>query len=183
MRTVLGATVAITLLLSVLVLPVLATQPDGLHCPDFNSPNKVESVVDGDLDGVVLDEGTLFCVKGGNQDATGYLTADGTTTVGEYLPGKYNVSYYITYEGVDPSATPPITPSPEPSVSPTPSPSTTPAPSETPEVTSPPSPEPSVSPSPEPTLTPAPSESPSPTNTPTQVPSTPIPTPPETSTE
>jgi len=181
MRTVLGATVAITLLLSVLVLPVLAKPPEGLHCPDFNSPNKVESVVDGDLDNVVLPAGTLFCVKGGPQDATGYLTADGTTTVGEYLPGKYNVSYYITYEGVEPSVTPPI--SPPPTTTPSASPSMTPAPSATPQVTSPPSPEPSESPSPEPTVTPTPSVTPSPTNTPTPVPSMPIPTPPATDTE
>jgi len=163
MRKVLGATAAITLLLSLLVLPVMAGQPKVTLCHAAG--------LDGTTKYVTITVGWPAAYG-----PAGHFYENGTPRAGHEQD-------YLGACKEDPSATPPITPSPEPSLSPTPSPSTTPAPSETPEVTSPPSPEPSVSPSPEPTLTPAPSESPSPTNTPTQVPSTPIPTPPETSTE
>lgn len=171
MRKVLGATVVIAMLLSVLVLPVFAKTE---HCPDWGTK------FEGNYNTTVLPAGTSFCVKG-STEATGILTADGTTTLFAYLGNGHDVSYYVVYEGVEPSATPPITP--QPTTTPSASPSMTPAPSATPQVTSPPSPEPSESPSPEPTVTPTPSVTPSPTSTPTPVPSTPIPTPPATDTE
>ena len=70
---------------------------------------KTESVTDGDLDDVVLAEGTEFCVKS-STEATGTLTADGETTLCEYLleagivggnPDECsNVSHYIVYTPV-----------------------------------------------------------------------------------
>jgi LPXTG-motif cell wall-anchored protein len=68
------------------------------HCPDHNGhPGKVET---GDNNNVVLAVGTLFCVKGSN-DATGYLVADGETTLFDYLDNGHDVSYYVVYETPD----------------------------------------------------------------------------------
>lgn len=104
------------------------------HCPDFNSPNKVESQTDGDLDGIVLPAGTKVCVKGSTV-ATGIVIADGVKTLYEILGIGKNVSYYITYT-VTPTPTP-TSPTPTPTT-PTPTPTeteTTPVPTETPSVT------------------------------------------------
>lgn len=167
MRKFLGGLAAVVFVLT-LTVPTLAKQPEGLHCPD-GWTTKVESEVDGDIDSIVLPAGTDACVKGGQSDPIRF-TADGETTLGEYLEGKYNVSYYVVYTEVDPSATPPISPSPSPSVSPSPSTEPTPIPS------------PSASTTPTPTTEPS---STPPTATPTIPPVTPspVPTPPATDTE
>jgi hypothetical protein len=69
---------------------------------------KVESQVDGDLDDIVLPAGTLFCVKGAT-DATGILTADGQTTLFEYLGNDHNVSHYVIYPPETTTTTVPTT--------------------------------------------------------------------------
>lgn len=82
------------------------------HCPDHEgNPGKVQSVTPGDLDEVVLDAGTLVCVKAGTE-ATGIVTADGEQSLCDILitagildgSGETcrNVSYYIIYEAPPP---------------------------------------------------------------------------------
>lgn len=114
----------IILVLLALVALVLIAAPqvnaetnDG-HCPNHNGhPAKVESQVDGDLNDIVPPAGAYFCVKG-SVNATGYLTADGTTTLFDYLGNGHDVSYWIHYGG---SIPPMETTTPEPTASPSPS--------------------------------------------------------------
>ena len=130
-----GAIVALLGLLMVAfaVMPVAAVTE---HCPE-GWTSKDETGDDGDL---VLEAGTVFCVKGGTE-ATGILIADGETTLGEYLIAagiSGGESYFAVYP---PIATP--TPSPSPSVlTPPPSPPATPTPPATPPATPTPSPTP-----------------------------------------
>ena len=97
------------------------------HCPDHNGhPGKVEG---GNLNDIVLDEGTEFCVKG-STEAVYVQFADGQTTLVEYLNNGHDVSYYVVYGRVHPS--PPVetnNPSPSPSTEVPPSPSVGPSPS------------------------------------------------------
>ncbi len=58
-------------------------------CP---SEGKVESVVDGDLDGIVLDAGTQVCIKAGTTVV--YVEADGVQTLAELIGNGKNVSHY-----------------------------------------------------------------------------------------
>ena len=58
-------------------------------CP---SEGKVESVVDGDLDGIVLDAGTQVCIKAGTTVV--YVEADGIQTLAELIGNGKNVSHY-----------------------------------------------------------------------------------------
>jgi hypothetical protein len=93
----LGFTVALfSLLLSMLTATAVMAKTE--HCPDHNgNPNKVEN---GNLNGVVLESGTVFCVKASNE-ATGLLTSDGATTLREYAADNgidHDVSYYVTYD-------------------------------------------------------------------------------------
>lgn len=76
-------------------------------CPE---EGKVESIVDGDLDGIVLDAGTEVCIKGGQTLVT--VTADGTSTLAELLGTGQNVSHYTILE-VPPSTTTTTTSIPE----------------------------------------------------------------------
>lgn len=62
-------------------------------CPE---DGKVESTVDGDLDGIVLEVGTEVCIKGGQTLVT--VTADGTSTLAELLGTGQNVSHYTVLE-------------------------------------------------------------------------------------
>jgi hypothetical protein len=105
---------ALTAMMTVAVTSVAFAQ-NAEHCPDGWS-EKVEAQND-ELDDVVLDEGTMFCVKAG-PEATGILEADGETTLLEYVEaagitvGEGNVpsvSYYVIYEvpATDPPATDP----------------------------------------------------------------------------
>ena len=152
MAKVLGGLFAVLLALA-LVLPVLATTA---HCPD----GWVSKTETGDMNGVILDVGTQFCVKG-STDATGIIVADGQTSLVDYLDNGHDVSYYVIYGGTQPS------PTPSPSLTPSPSPSPTSIPSSSPS----PEPSPSLSPTTEPSSTPQPSSSP--TSSPT---SSPVPT-------
>lgn len=103
------------------------------HCPPGGV--KVEAAAD-ELNDIVPAAGTLVCVKG-STDATGIVVADGTSTLVEILGNGHDVSYFVTYEEVQPSASPTPSSSSSPSASPTPT-STPPSPT----------PEPSASPSP-----------------------------------
>jgi hypothetical protein len=67
-------------------------------CPE---DGKVESVVDGDLDGIVLEAGTVVCIKGGQALVT--RIADGIDTLFLLLGTGQNVSHYTILE--EPSAT------------------------------------------------------------------------------
>jgi uncharacterized repeat protein (TIGR01451 family) len=91
---------------------VALAQPAGLHCPAGGT--KIQSGAAGN--DVVLAAGTEFCVKAG-PGHTGILTADGTTTLRDYLKlagivggdgeGR-DVSYYVEYGDPD------LDPDPEP---------------------------------------------------------------------
>ena len=94
------ASLAIFMTFAFAVAPVRAVSE---QCPDGGTT--VESLVDGDLDDIVLDAGTAFCVKAGTE-ASGQMTADGTTTLGEYVAlagilvgsgNTPNVSHYTVY--------------------------------------------------------------------------------------
>lgn len=95
MRTLLAAITALFLTfgLSFGTLLAQATQidPPGLEqvCPN---EGKVESVVDGDLDNIVLYAGTEVCIKGGQTLVN--VIADGTSTLAELLGTGQNVSHY-----------------------------------------------------------------------------------------
>jgi hypothetical protein len=82
------------------------------HCPDHEGhPGKVEATND-ELNGIVLAEGTEFCVKAGTEttgeESTGTLIANGKSTLCDYLieagildgSGETckDVSYYVVYE-------------------------------------------------------------------------------------
>lgn len=92
------------------------------HCPG-GFTDKIEAKTN-ELNGVILEAGTMFCVKG-STDATGILVADGTTSLVDYLDNGHDVSYYAIY---DQDATPTPTPTPEPTVTPTPEPTVEPTP-------------------------------------------------------
>ena len=107
------------LVASFVPLVVLATMLIGSasaavgQCP-AGWTTKVEAQTSGELDDVVLEAGTVFCVKAGTQN-TGMLTADGTTTLCEYLIEAgivtrsgdcKNVSHYVVYPSPPPSETP-----------------------------------------------------------------------------
>ena len=84
---------ALSFLLTALLF-LLAFSVDAAEvCPE---QGKVESVVDGDLDGIVLDAGVEVCIKGGQVLMT--VTADGTSTLAELLGTGQNVSHYTVLE-------------------------------------------------------------------------------------
>jgi len=145
-RTILAAAAAALIIALAFAGPASAVTE---HCPDGGT--KFEATFDGQYDGTILPAGTQFCVKG-STDATGILTADGQTSLFDYLDNDHNVSYYVTYQ-------PEVTPSPSPSATPSPTPSPTPSASASP------------TPSPEPTPVPTPSLEPSPTPSPSSTPS------------
>lgn len=141
---------ALGVLLALLALALsagtaLAAPPPGLHCPDGWTVKDESGADDNNLQ---LPAGTIFCVKAGSGQSndtgtgnTGILTADGTTTLQEYLAAAgivdgggvfgRNVSYYVIYSS---EATPTPTPTPTASETPTSTPeaSETPAASEAP---------------------------------------------------
>lgn len=86
-------TLAVALMvIGLLLLGFMAAQPaEGKQdvCPE---EGKVESVVDGDLDNIVLDAGTLVCIKGSTTMVV--VTADGESTLRELLGIDQNVSHY-----------------------------------------------------------------------------------------
>lgn len=155
----------LTLFVLYILLLIASTGPvtaDSEHCPDKDNTVKVENAEDAGS--LVFDAGTEFCAKKKTGN-TGVITADGSTTLYEYLVAAdidgeegEGPSYYIVYttpvESEEPSS--PASASTTPSSSPSPSMSTTS-----------PSPSDSASPTPSGTSTPTPSAS---------APSTPVPT-------
>jgi streptogrisin C len=135
-RTLLTVAAALGLLVA-LAIPAAATTE---HCPGepgttIEGAVKVEATggTQDEINELVLEAGTVFCVKA-SAGATGYLTADGETTLQEYLfeagivdgsgeQGR-DVSYYVTYEE-EPTPTPTPTPTEEETASPTPTPTPT----------------------------------------------------------
>lgn len=93
------ALVALALMAFALALPALA---DDTPCSEVNG-TKTNSVVDGDLNDIVLSAGTSFCVKAGSEKS-GTLTADGTTTLQGYVTWTVgngrtpDVSHYVVYQ-------------------------------------------------------------------------------------
>jgi hypothetical protein len=83
------------------------------HCPDGGTKTEAQG---DELNDVVLEAGTEACVKG-STDAVSF-TADGQTTLAEYLGNGHDVSYYVVYSTPTPTPTP--TPTDSPSPSPTP---------------------------------------------------------------
>lgn len=106
-----GSVLAVATLLLALAVPALAAPPEGLHCPDGWQDKDQSGADDNDL---VVPEGTLFCVKAGSAESneseqgnTGVITADGETTLCEYLIAAgivggggdcRDVSYWVTYQ-------------------------------------------------------------------------------------
>jgi LPXTG-motif cell wall-anchored protein len=87
---------------------VLANSADAAKPEDAGQPaqvcpeeGKVESQVDGDLDDIVLDEGTPVCIFGAATQVN--VVADGESTLRELLGLDRNVSHYTP--GVPPSTT------------------------------------------------------------------------------
>jgi hypothetical protein len=143
-----------TALVALLMLGLAAGTALGVteHCPGEpgDNPSKVEATPEtqDEINALVLDAGTVFCVKAG-PFASGDLVADGVTSLLGYVTWTNNggqtpdVSYYINHPPASPTPSPSEEPTPEPSVEPTPDPSVEPTP------------DPSVAPSEDPT--PAPS--------------------------
>lgn len=65
------------------------------HCPDFNSPNKVE--LDGEITVVQLAPGTEVCYKSGTRVFTTTVGADGLLVSEAYNRNgnRMGISYYI----------------------------------------------------------------------------------------
>lgn len=93
--------VATALIIFALALPAFSVP--GV-CSEVNG-TKTNSVVDGDLNAIVLPAGTLFCVKAAD-DNSGVLTADGVKTLLQYVTWLNNgnqtpnVSHYVVYRPV-----------------------------------------------------------------------------------
>lgn len=141
---------AALILLFSFALPVLAKTE---HCPD-GWASKVET---GDMNSVVLDLGTQFCVKG-STGASDVLIANGQTNLYDYLDSGHDVSYYVVYTTPKEAPSPSLAPSasPEESDAPSGAPSASPRaePSDDPSIPPPPPPSsPDVKPSPEPDKT------------------------------
>jgi hypothetical protein len=103
-----------------------AAQATTEHCPAGGTKVEANGGTQDDINGLVLAAGTQVCVKG-STDATGIITADGTSTLFELLGNGHDVSYYVVYEST-PTETPP----------PTTVPPTTPPPTTVPPTTAPP---------------------------------------------
>ncbi len=89
--------IATLLFMGIMLMPATALAGQEV-CPN---EGKVESVVDGDLDGIVLAAGTLVCIKAGTTVV--YVTADGEQTLAELIGNNKNVSHYTVI------STPPTT--------------------------------------------------------------------------
>lgn len=141
MKTLSGTALVGLLVLAALLLPTTALATVD-HCPGHNDPANVKDESGADDNDVVPAAGTSICVKAGTGN-TGVITADGETTLREYLfqagivdgsgeQGR-DVSYWVTYPAAP-------TPTPTPAPTQTPSPTETPVPTDTPSPTSTPTP-------------------------------------------
>lgn len=89
-----------------MALPVAAATE---HCPDGGSKVEANGGTQDTINETVLPAGTQFCVKG-STDATGLLTADGETSLSDYLGNDHDVSYYVVYTTTTSTPTPTGTP-------------------------------------------------------------------------
>lgn len=80
-------------MLALIVFVMTGTAQGADVCPE---EGKVESQVDGDLDDIVLDAGTLVCIKAG-QDLV-EVVADGESTLAELIDNGHNVSHYTVLD-------------------------------------------------------------------------------------
>lgn len=138
---------------------VNAAPPSGMHCPE-GWITKDESGADDN--NIVIEAGTLICVKSSTEN-TGILTADGETTLQEYLfnagivdgsgAAGRDVSYFVTYAPTETNE-PTVPPTIEPTIAPTIEPTLPPVD---------PTPEPTVEVTPEPTVDVTPDPTPNPT--------------------
>jgi hypothetical protein len=98
-------------LVAALALPAVAATE---HCPDGGTKTEANGGTQAAINALVLEAGTQVCVKAENE-ATGLVTADGSTTLQAYLyaagivdgsgqQGR-DVSYYVVY-GTAPSTDP-----------------------------------------------------------------------------
>lgn len=96
-----GTLIVLVLMIFALALPAWSVA--GV-CSEENG-DKTESVVDGDLNDIVLPAGTSFCVKSAEENS-GVLTADGVTTLSGYVTwlnegGQTpDVSHFVVYRPV-----------------------------------------------------------------------------------
>ncbi|KKL19709.1 hypothetical protein LCGC14_2462790, partial [marine sediment metagenome] len=74
--------------LSIMLMPATALAQQEVCPPD----GKVESQVPGDLDDIVLPDGTVVCIKASNELVT--VTADGVKTLFELINNGHAVSHY-----------------------------------------------------------------------------------------
>ena len=100
LKTLVTATVVGAVAFLLMGVAANAETLDSDVCPELN---KVESQVDGDLDGIILEAGTLVCIKGGQTKVT--VTADGESTLAELLGTGQNVSHYSIIEYPDETTT------------------------------------------------------------------------------
>ncbi len=80
--------IATLLFMGIMLIPLTALA-DQEVCP---SEGKVESVVDGDLDGIVLPAGVEVCIKAGTLVV--FVVADGVQTLVELIGNGKNISHY-----------------------------------------------------------------------------------------
>ncbi len=80
--------IATLLFMGIMLMPATALAGQEV-CPN---EGKVESVVDGDLDGIVLPAGTEVCIKAGTTVV--YVVADGVQTLVELIGNGKNISHY-----------------------------------------------------------------------------------------
>lgn len=80
--------IATLLFTGIMLIPLTALAGQEV-CPN---DGKVESVVDGDIDGIVLPAGTEVCIKAGTLVV--YVTADGVQTLVELIGNGKNISHY-----------------------------------------------------------------------------------------
>lgn len=152
---ILGAAFAIALAGS-----AAAGQPADLHCPDGGVKVEANAETQDAINATVFPDGTVICVKAGKTNS-GVIYANGINTLQDYAPDLKDVSYYVVYEEVTPSASPSASVEPSAEPSPTPSSTPSPSPSATPSATT--SAEPSVTPSATASSPPASSSTPTPT--------------------
>lgn len=93
-----------------LASPAIAAPPAGLHCPDGGTKINVAPETQDAVNALVPDAGTLVCVKASTGN-TGVVTADGVTTLRDYLKAAgivggdgegRDVSYFVTYSETPP---------------------------------------------------------------------------------
>lgn len=108
------ASAVLAALIVLISLPALSASGP---CPETSTSIKTASVVDGDLDAIVLSAGTSFCVKAAEENS-GIQTADGVKTLLDFVTWLNNggqtpnVSHYVVYPAGTTTSTSSTTSSP-----------------------------------------------------------------------